>query len=938
MKPLARLTLLFCWFMLLIPISTEAKIHRIMVMGNSITYGKGSGDLLGYRDRLYLDLLNLGFHFTFVGPSGSQPYQGFFKSGAVLRDFYHSSGDMYVPNTIDVYKPSIITIHLATNDIINEEPDIHPYVIPYSKDGGQTFESSVSGELARLIALLAKWHNGTEDDFLETIFVCQIIPKRDGYFDEIIQFNNEIETLFSDIENGQVPSIPPGLIRIVDQYSGFDRETMFSDHVHPNDSGYKNMASVFVEAFKTLPWQISSGGGDLQQAFPGTELTDSLTALITDFNGVPSANVPVEFDLIEGDAELLSSKSVVTDKDGRASIKVKIGFSDTSKITAYAEGLVDSIYTFNVMTTPLKIMKVSGDNQKVLPLKPYPNVLTVKLENEYSTPASGKSIYWRQTDGDATLLSAQTVQTNAQGLATLEVMAGWADSCHIEAGFSQTTGQRVRFTLYTLPISFQPSSVSTQQGLPNTVLAEPFAVQLTDMDNQPLAGYQVSFKTQSGDAALMTDTLRLTDENGLATVGCKTGWADESVVRARLNGSDDPDVLFHIILRQHLQASGHIYYHENSKKPLSSLTVAYKIDQPDFVTTNANGLFTIDSIPRGKGLLVTPEAPLSLPFDSSSVLAYDAALVARYAVGLDSLSQIQKRAADVNGDSQINILDAMGILRYVVGFHDTTNDAIGTWQFDPQQLAFDSLETDMYTLNFNATWTGDIHDGWIQPEGTMSIDFEPEALKKTAIFGDTISIPVHITGIDVLACSFRFTYNQNEVAFAGIRNSGDCTFAAVFNELTAGIIESAAYTSTPQTGTIVPFVLQFVSHNGMEPEIEFLSGTVNTQQVGNPLISSDVKAISAPLETQLTHNYPNPFNENTVLQFSLKTDDRVVIRIYNVLGRLIKTFELSGLEAGQHELMWDGRDKHGIMVPSGIYFVEFNSGSYRKVHRIEKLR
>jgi len=55
------------------------------------------------------------------------------------------------------------------------------------------------------------------------------------------------------------------------------------------------------------------------------------------------------------------------------------------------------------------------------------------------------------------------------------------------------------------------------------------------------------------------------------------------------------------------------------------------------------------------------------------------------------------------------------------------------------------------------------------------------------------------------------------------------------------------------------------------------------------------------------------------MRYALEKSGRVVIRIYDVAGRLVHTFEESQ-PAGNHGIVWDGRGTDGQRVPSGIYF------------------
>ncbi|MCK4694268.1 MAG: hypothetical protein KAT74_00825, partial [Candidatus Cloacimonetes bacterium] len=106
-----------------------------------------------------------------------------------------------------------------------------------------------------------------------------------------------------------------------------------------------------------------------------------------------------------------------------------------------------------------------------------------------------------------------------------------------------------------------------------------------------------------------------------------------------------------------------------------------------------------------------------------------------------------------------------------------------------------------------------------------------------------------------------------------------------------------------------------------------------------------------PIATMLNGNYPNPFNPETTISFSLAQDAKnAEIIIYNIKGQKVKTFNitLSGVEglngnegftpspsttlrmtqAGSktYSIVWNGKDSNNKAVSSGIYFYKISSG------------
>lgn len=78
----------------------------------------------------------------------------------------------------------------------------------------------------------------------------------------------------------------------------------------------------------------------------------------------------------------------------------------------------------------------------------------------------------------------------------------------------------------------------------------------------------------------------------------------------------------------------------------------------------------------------------------------------------------------------------------------------------------------------------------------------------------------------------------------------------------------------------------------------------------------------------LGQNRPNPFNPETTIPYSLATKGRVVIRIYDISGRLVRTLADGPAEAGLHSAHWNGKTNEGSSTASGVYFykIEYPDG------------
>ena len=100
--------------------------------------------------------------------------------------------------------------------------------------------------------------------------------------------------------------------------------------------------------------------------------------------------------------------------------------------------------------------------------------------------------------------------------------------------------------------------------------------------------------------------------------------------------------------------------------------------------------------------------------------------------------------------------------------------------------------------------------------------------------------------------------------------------------------------------------------------------------------------VAAPAEThktQLLPTYPNPINPDTWIPFTLSAQARVLIKIYNVTGRLVRTLDLGSKQAGAYvsrdnAAYWDGKNANGEKVSSGVYFYLMEAGKFRAMKKM----
>ena len=103
-------------------------------------------------------------------------------------------------------------------------------------------------------------------------------------------------------------------------------------------------------------------------------------------------------------------------------------------------------------------------------------------------------------------------------------------------------------------------------------------------------------------------------------------------------------------------------------------------------------------------------------------------------------------------------------------------------------------------------------------------------------------------------------------------------------------------------------------------------------------VSSPISGRVVPHQLTVSECYPNPFNPSTSVRYNVPQETDLRISIYDLRGRTLRVLYDGVCSAGEHVIMWDGRDRLGTSVPSGVYLLEIRSTSGRKLKKLVKLQ
>jgi len=101
-------------------------------------------------------------------------------------------------------------------------------------------------------------------------------------------------------------------------------------------------------------------------------------------------------------------------------------------------------------------------------------------------------------------------------------------------------------------------------------------------------------------------------------------------------------------------------------------------------------------------------------------------------------------------------------------------------------------------------------------------------------------------------------------------------------------------------------------------------------------ISNDDTCKPVPIPTALNGNFPNPFNPETTIKFSIKHREVASLEIFNIKGQKVKSF--GNFVAGSHEVVWKGKNDLGKSVSSGVFFYRLKSDNTEQVRKMLLLK
>jgi hypothetical protein len=231
-----------------------------------------------------------------------------------------------------------------------------------------------------------------------------------------------------------------------------------------------------------------------------------------------------------------------------------------------------------------------------------------------------------------------------------------------------------------------------------------------------------------------------------------------------------------------------------------------------------------------------------------------------------------------------------------------------------------------FDQNYAGFMRGDVDVNWHSPDsGLFKMSFVGQpALFQVAVSGDEIMLPINYNlEIPLISFDLDIAYNQQAMKFERIETTNlTADFQVAYNKEFNNRLKIGAFSHNPiaTSGTLLFIVFKTTDPNKANAPINISRFLVNnfclTATTVN--VSTDDQS-TGPDKFELYQNYPNPFNGETTISFYSPTSGNIKLVIYNLLGEELTTLFNSVALPGKCRLTWNGKDKAGNGLASGIY-------------------
>ena len=294
-------------------------------------------------------------------------------------------------------------------------------------------------------------------------------------------------------------------------------------------------------------------------------------------------------------------------------------------------------------------------------------------------------------------------------------------------------------------------------------------------------------------------------------------------------------------------------------------------------------------------------------------------------MGLESFTNLQKLAADLDGNKKISSTDALLLRRRVVGLDDSFIN--GDWIFDTTNVIINKGDV---IKDITGICVGDVNviNATQNPLVKHNKLFITHNKDIYGVQNEIINIPINIfTDREVAALTLYIHYPEDIIEILKISSPLD---EIIYNTEKGRLVvvwDNLKPIKFDEGQTILMIrskivTSRVVSNTNLSVGDESEFANLELQIIGNVSLEIPTISTNIPLKYNLSNNFPNPFNPNTIIEYSIPQYSYVKLEIFNILGEKVETLIQGFMEPGVYKTSWNA-----AKLSSGIYLYKLRAES-----------
>ncbi len=369
--------------------------------------------------------------------------------------------------------------------------------------------------------------------------------------------------------------------------------------------------------------------------------------------------------------------------------------------------------------------------------------------------------------------------------------------------------------------------------------------------------------------------------------------------------------------------SGRIVYNNGLNSAVENVTVnLVNADNDNIVasvTTGNDGLYNFQAQAGNYKINATKEN------EWAGANATDALILARHAVNLltgnDILTNFQIKVSDVNVNSNVNSTDALIIMMRSINYINEFS-AVGDWAFESKTITVVENEDIVY-LDLNASCYGDVNASNPNYNNTKRVENKINMVQSEILEIENSNLNIQIKSLDEInigAMSLTIEYPNDIVEVKSVNSK-------ILEGLKYNIIDNKINIvwydinslDISENETLINLELSKINDGeiylNISNDSEFADE--NAKVLKNVVLSAPSVNLNSTNSELLLNNYPNPFNNETIIEYNLVEDSKVQLTVYDITSREIVKLVNENQTKGLHKQKFESKE-----LDNGIYFYE----------------